>query len=284
LFITLIVTVVLLLTEIIGGLLSGSLALLSDAGHMATDAGALLLSLVACTFAARPPDARRTYGFHRLEVLSALVNGVALFVVAGFILHEAYLRLRAPAPVRTTLMLGVAVVGLLGNLIGVGLLRGQHSLNVRGAYLHLLTDTLSSVAVLAAGLIMLLARGAYIVDPILGGLIGLTVLWGAYGLVRDAVHVLLEAAPLHVDLVRLTHDLEAVEGVSEVHDLHVWTIASGLHALSAHVVVSGASLAQPGANDALLRRLKETLLRQHAIAHTTVQIETEAYEHVDDVH
>jgi cobalt-zinc-cadmium efflux system protein len=284
LLITLAVTAGILVAEIIGGILSGSLALLSDAGHMATDAGALLLSLVACTFACRPPDTRRTYGFHRLEVLAALCNGVALFLVAGVILYEAYVRLRAPAPVKTTLMMAVAAVGLAGNLVGVFLLRGQRSLNVRGAYLHILTDTMSSVAVLGGGVIMTVARGFWIVDPILGGLIGLTVLWGAYGLVRDAVHVLLEAAPAHVDLAQLVADLERVDGVTEVHDLHVWTIGSGLHALSAHVVVPAETLTAVGASDALLTRLKELLLRQHAIAHTTVQIESEDYEHVGHVH
>ena len=284
LFITLLVTALLLVAEIVGGLLSHSLALLSDAGHMATDAGALLLSLVACTLAARPADARRTYGFHRLEVLSALFNGLTLFAVAGYLLWEAYSRLRAPAPVKTGLMMAVASVGLAGNLVGVLLLHGQRSLNVRGAYLHLITDTLSSVAVLAGGAVMLVAKGWYVIDPILGGLIGLAVLWGAWGLVRDAVHVLLEGAPAHLDLARLTADLEHVPGVVEVHDLHVWTIASGIHALSAHVVVAGDELAAAGANDAVLTRLKELLLREHDIAHTTVQIESERYEHVGQVH
>jgi cobalt-zinc-cadmium efflux system protein len=284
LLITLLVTVGLLAAEVAGGLLSHSLALLSDAGHMATDAGALLLSLVACTFASRPADARRTYGFRRLEVLSALVNGAALFIVAAYVLVEAYHRLRAPAPVRTTLMLAVAAVGLLGNLVGMWLLHGQRSLNVRGAYLHILTDTLSSVAVLAGGAVMWLCQGAYVVDPILGGLIGLTVLWGAYRLVRDAVHILLEAAPGHIDLGLLTADLRGVEGVVDVHDLHVWTIASGVHALSAHVVVPGKALEIAGASDAVLTRLKEVLLEKHAIAHSTVQIESEDYVHVGEVH
>ncbi|MBI5482412.1 MAG: cation transporter [Deltaproteobacteria bacterium] len=284
LLITLLVTATILVAELVGGVVSGSLALLSDAGHMATDAGALLLALVACALAARPADSRRTYGFHRLEVLSALVNGALLFVVAAYLLYEAWLRLRTPVPIRTGLMLGVAVVGLLGNLVGVWLLHGLRSLNVRGAYLHLLTDTLSSVAVIAGAAVMAVAKGAWIIDPILGGLIGLAVLWGAFTLVRDAVHVLLEGTPTHIDLDRLTADLERLEGVKEVHDLHVWTIASGLHALSAHVVVPGHTLRDGGGSDAVLRRIKEFLLARHAIAHTTVQIESEDYVHVGEVH
>jgi cobalt-zinc-cadmium efflux system protein len=284
LLITLLVTATILVAELVGGVMSGSLALLSDAGHMATDAGALLLSLVACTLAARPADSRRTYGFHRLEVLSALVNGALLFLVAGYLLHEAWLRLRTPVPIRTGLMLAVAVVGLLGNLVGVWLLHGLKSLNVRGAYLHILTDTLSSVAVIAGAAVMAVAQGAWIIDPILGGLIGLAVLWGAYRLVHDAVHVLLEGTPKHINLDQLAADLARLEGITTVHDLHVWTIASGMHALSAHVVVAAATLQAAGGNDAVLRRVKEFLLQRHDIAHTTVQIESESYVHVGEVH
>jgi cobalt-zinc-cadmium efflux system protein len=251
---------------------------------MATDAGALLLSFVACTLASRPADSRRTYGFHRLEVLSALANGAMLFLVAGYLLYEAWLRLRHPVPIRTGLMLGVAIVGLVGNLAGIWLLHGQKSLNVSGAYLHLLTDTLSSVAVIAGAVVMAVAKGAWIIDPILGGLIGLAVLWGAGTLMRDAVHVLLEGTPPHIDLDRLAQDLERLDGVEEVHDLHVWTIASGMHALSAHVVVAAATLQAAGGNDAVLRRVKEYLLARHAITHTTVQVESEDYVHVGEVH
>jgi cobalt-zinc-cadmium efflux system protein len=284
LLLTLAVTVTILVAELVGGLVARSLALLSDAGHMATDAGALLLSVVACTIACRPADDRRTYGFHRMEVLAALVNGVLLFAVAAYVLYEAYQRLLSPAPVRTGLMLVIAAVGLVGNLVGMWLLHGLTSLNVRGAYLHILTDTLSSVAVIVGGVVMAAVQGAWIIDPILGGLIGLTVLWGATSLVREAVHVLLEGTPGHIDLQRLITELEALEGVVEVHDLHVWTIASGMHALSAHVVVPTATLREAGANDAVLRRVKEHLLQHHHIAHTTVQIESEDYVHVGEVH
>jgi cobalt-zinc-cadmium efflux system protein len=284
LLITLVVTATILVAELIGGVMARSLALLSDAGHMATDAGALLLSLVACTLAMRPADARRSYGFHRLEVLSALLNGAMLFLVAGYLLYEAWLRLRSPVPIRTGLMLVIAVVGLLGNLAGMWLLHGLKSLNVRGAYLHLLTDTLSSVAVIVGAVVMAVAKGAWIIDPILGGLIGLAVLWGASTLVRDSVHVLLEGTPSHIDLEEMARELERLDGVRAVHDLHCWTIASGMHALSAHVVVAAATLQTAGGNDAVLRRVKEHLLARHAISHTTVQVESEEYVHVGEVH
>jgi len=284
LFLALGITVAILAVEVVGGLVSMSLALLSDAGHMATDAAALFLAAIACRLAARPPDTRRTYGFRRIEVLSGLFNGVLLLLVAGSVFWEAVGRFFSPVPVRTGLMLGVAVVGLVGNLASAFLLHGFSSLNVRGAYLHVLTDTLSSGAVIMAAVIMSFSNRAWFLDPLLGGLIGLAVLSGAVRLVRDAIHILLEGTPAHIDIETLKREMLGLEGVVGVHDLHVWTLGSGMHALSAHVVVRGTDLLVAGANDAILGRVKTFLRTRHGITHTTLQVESEEYVHAEDVH
>jgi cobalt-zinc-cadmium efflux system protein len=274
---TLMVTAAILVLEIIGGLWARSLSLLSDAGHMFSDVVAQGLSLMALIIAARPADSRRTYGWYRLEILAALVNGLTLLTLAGFILWEGLQRLRAPVEVHTPVMIATAAIGLVANLIGAWLLHGLTSLNARGAYLHLLLDTLSSVAVLTGGIVMFFARGLYWVDPMLSMVIGVFVLYSAYWLIRDAVDVLLETVPREIDLAGVTHAIDRIEGVQAVHDLHIWTITSGLYALSAHIVVAGD---EAGPHDALLNRVQEVLLREFRISHTTLQIESEEHEHL----
>jgi cobalt-zinc-cadmium efflux system protein len=271
---------VVLVAEVIGGLVSGSLALLSDAGHVLTDMSSLLLSLFALMFAARPADARRTFGFHRLEILSALANGVVLVGLSAAIVVSSVSRFAAPPPVDAKVMLPIAIAGLLANVVAIGLLHGANTLNVRGAYLHVVSDTLSSVAVVAGGALMLWRPGLYIIDPILGTILAALVLYTSFRLLREAVNVLLEAAPRHLDVENVRGEVCALPGVEEVHDLHIWTITSGLYALSAHIVI------RPGAeaeNDALLRRVKELLHKNHRIAHSTLQIESSQYEHVTHV-
>jgi cobalt-zinc-cadmium efflux system protein len=282
LVISLSLTCVILIAEVAGGLLSGSLALLSDAGHMLTDVSAQVLSLLALHFASRPADARRTFGYYRLEILSALANGVALLLLSGFILWSAWSRLSSPPEVKTGLMLVIAVAGLLTNIIAAWLLHGAHTLNVRGAYLHILSDLMASAAVVIGGVIMLWRDGLYILDPILGIAIAAVVIWGAIRLVREAADVLLEAVPRGVNLEKVREDVRAIEGIEDVHDLHIWTITSGLYALSAHIVVRQGALVE--ANDDLLKRIKEMLLRSHKIAHSTLQIESTEYTHVGHVH
>jgi cobalt-zinc-cadmium efflux system protein len=223
---TLALTSAILIAEVVGGLLSHSLSLLSDAGHMLSDVVAQALSLAAVILASRPADARRTYGWYRLEILAALVNGLALFPLALVIMWKGAERLHSPVEIHTGLMLAVAAVGLLANLGGMWLLHDLSSLNARGAYLHILGDTLSSLAVLIGGAVMYALSGAYWLDPLLSMLIGVFILYSAYRLVREAVDVLLETVPRSIDLHRVTTAIDGVNGVSAVHDLHIWTITS----------------------------------------------------------
>jgi cobalt-zinc-cadmium efflux system protein len=275
------ISAVVLVAEVIGGVLSGSIALLSDAGHMLTDLSAQILSLLALVFASRPADAKRTFGYYRLEILAALANGIVLVVLAIFVIVKAIGRIDDPHPVHAGIMLPVAVVGLIANLAGAWLLHGAHTLNVRGAYLHVLSDAMTSVVVIVGGVLMVW-KGWYVVDPILGVLIAGVVLLSAYRLLREATDVLLEAVPTGLDLEKVREDVRTVGGIEDVHDLHIWTITSGIHALSAHIVVSvDATVAS---NDELLTRIKQVLLHRHQIAHSTLQIESTVYEHVSHLH
>jgi cobalt-zinc-cadmium efflux system protein len=271
-------TGVVFLVEVVGGFWSGSLALLSDAGHMLSDVAAQVLSLVALALSSRPSDARRTYGYYRIEILAALANGVALVVLSGWILWSAVARLHAGAPeVKTGVMLVVAAFGLVANVAGASLLHGAESLNVRGAYLHVLQDLLSSVVVVIGGVVMALVPGLYGLDPVLSIAIGLFVLLGAGRLVRDAVDVLLEAVPSHIDVRAVCEALRGETPVLEVHDLHLWSLTSGVLALSAHVVVAPDAL--PRSSD-LIARMNDRLLRDFRIRHTTIQVESPEFEHV----
>jgi cobalt-zinc-cadmium efflux system protein len=270
------VTTLILIAEVVGGLLSHSLALLSDAGHMLSDVVAQALSLAALMIATRPADARRTYGWHRVEILAALANGVTLVALSLFIIWEGWRRLHAPVEVQTTLMMPIAAIGFIANLVGVWLLHGAHSLNVKGAYLHILGDTLSSLAVLAGGAAMYFLHGAYWLDPALSIAIGVFILWSSYSLIRDAVDVLLETVPRDVDLAGVTGAIAGMAHVVTVHDVHVWTITSGLYAMSAHIVVRQSDVAM---RDQLIGEIKRALLDRYKITHTTLQIESESYDH-----
>jgi cobalt-zinc-cadmium efflux system protein len=274
------VTSAILVAEAIGGWLAHSLALLSDAGHMFSDVVAQGLSLVALILASRPADARRTYGWYRLEILAALLNGLTLIALSGGIIWSAIHRLQAPVEIQTRMMMIIAAIGLGANLVGAYLLHDAKSLNVKGAYLHILGDTLSSVAVLVGGAIMFALGGAYWLDPALSILIGVFILYSSYSLVREAVDVLLETVPRHVDLGGVEKAIHGVDGVGEVHDLHIWTITSGMYALSAHIVVAAGHSKD---NDQLLNRVKEVLMHDFNISHTTLQLESEDYEHVGHV-
>jgi cobalt-zinc-cadmium efflux system protein len=278
LLLTLIITTVVMVTELVGGLWSRSLALQSDAVHLLTDVAALLLSWLAILLATRPADDRRTYGYYRLEILAALINGVVLIGLSGYVLISAYQRFRTPVPVRADLVMIFALIGLVAMSVSMLLLRSSRSLNVRGAFLHVAGDALTSVAVLGGGAVMHFWPRVSFIDPLLSSLIGLAVVWNAVTLIKEAVDVLLEAAPREIDLAGVVHALESIGGVCRVHDLHVWTITSGMHALSAHVVVAADLSA--GSHDALLTRMKEMLLSDYRIAHSTLQIESEHYEHI----
>lgn len=267
---TLVLVVLYTAAEVVGGLLTNSLALLADAGHMLSDAASLGLALFALTAAARPATAQRTFGYHRLEILAALVNGAALVAIAIFLVVEALGRLADPPEVEAGGIMLVAAGGLLVNLAGLALLHGGRadSLNLRGAWLHVATDALGSVQALLAGAAIWLFGWQW-ADPAATLAIALLVVWSAWSLLRDAVGVLMEWAPRHIDVEGVRTSLEQVSGVRDVHDLHVWTITSGLEAMSAHVVAPD----RPPPH--LLADIRATLHRRFGIDHVTIQVEPE---------
>jgi len=231
-------TIVLLVAEVVGGLLSNSLALLADAGHMLTDAGALALSLFVAWFCRQPSKPEKTYGYLRWEILAALINGTTLLLISAWIIIEAALRFRHPEPVAGGLMLGVSIAGLIVNAIAVALLHGvrEGSLNVRGAYLHVLGDLLASVGTVVAA-VLVRFTGWLPADPLASLLTTALIVAGSWRLVKESVDVLLEAAPRHIELGTVRERLEAIPGVESIHDLHVWTVTSGMIALSVHLIV-----------------------------------------------
>jgi cobalt-zinc-cadmium efflux system protein len=254
--------------EVVGGILANSLALLADAGHMLTDVGALALSLWAIKLASRPASAGKTYGYVRLEILAALVNGAALLGMSGFIAWEAWRRILQPVAVDGPLLVGVALGGLVVNLVAAKLLHSHAagSLNVRGAYLHILGDLMGSVGALAAGAIVW-ASGWTPADAVVSVLIAVLILLSAARLVREAVGVLMEAAPGHVDVSQLLEDLRDVPELHHVHDLHVWTLTSGFVALSAHGVID-----DPYHQRQVLDEVRQRI-RRYGIEHVTFQLE-----------
>lgn len=258
-----------LIAEVIGGLLTGSLALLSDAAHMLTDAMALALALVAIRIGRRPADRRRTFGYYRFEILAAAVNAAVLFLVAFYILYEAWRRFQEPPAIQSLGMLIVAAVGLVVNLISMRLLQGgaEGSLNVKGAYLEVWSDLLGSVAVIAAALLIRFT-GWWQVDPLLAVLIGLWVLPRTWTLLSESVNILLEGVPEGLALEEIETALLAVPGVREVHDLHVWAITSGKNSLTAHV-----ALADPGGGQRVLEATQAMLRDRFGLTHTTLQVE-----------
>jgi cobalt-zinc-cadmium efflux system protein len=264
-----------LIAEAVGGWLTHSLALISDAGHMLTDVSAIVLSMLALWFAARPADAKRSFGYYRLEILAALSNGLALIAISVVIAWEAIDRLRHPVEVAVVPMMWVAAGGLVANGLGVLLLSHSQNLNVRGVFLHILGDLLASAGVLVAAIVMW-GTGWYRADPLISLGVSAIILFGSYGLVREAVDVLLEAVPGHLDTAAIVEAMAAVPRVKAVHDLHVWTISTGMYALSAHVVVERAVCAE---SDDILREVKAVVARRFHIDHTTLQIESDVYAH-----
>ena len=276
-------TLAALVAQLVGAWWSGSLALLADAGHMATDAGAVLLALAAGYMATRPATDRRTFGWHRAEVLAALANAVVLLVVGGYLLVEGVRRLKDPPAVEPGPMLWFALLGLAANAVSLALLheRRGESLNVRGAYLEVLSDLLGSVAVVVAA-VAVLVTDAYWPDPVATLLIALVIVPRALLLAKEAAEVLLEATPSHVDPEELRRHLVEVPGVVDVHDLHVWTITSGLHSMSVHVSVSDDTLAREGVGR-LLDRFSSCVSSHFDIEHTTFQIEPVAHRDHEDL-
>lgn len=268
------ITATVLVAEVVGAWLTGSLALLADAGHMFTDVAGISLAVAAVTFAARPPTPRRTFGFYRVEIFAAVLNAVLLMVVAVYILVEAWQRWQSPPEVQGGLMLAFAAVGLAANLVGLVVLRSgaKESLNVKGAYLEVLGDLLGSVAVIAAAAVIAVT-GWERADVVASVAVALMIVPRTLTLLREAVDVLLEATPRGVDLSEVREHILRVPGVIGAHDLHAWTITSGMPVLSVHVVVSD-EVMDSGGTGPILDRLGRCLAEHFDVEHSTVQLES----------
>jgi cobalt-zinc-cadmium efflux system protein len=265
--------------ELFGGLWSHSLALISDAWHIFIDIWALVISYLAIYLAKRPANESRTYGLHRMEVLAACVNGITVFLIAAGILHAAIRRLNHPPQVQGQWVTGMAAIGLILNLVVARMFysESEHDLNIRGAYLHLLGDAVGTLAVLASGLIILFT-GWRQIDPIVSILIALMVLWGAGRLLRESLNTLLEGVPRGVKLVDVEQEMKTVAGVESVHDLHVWSICSHLKALSGHVMLAQGSMPQ---QETVLASINRQLKQRFGISHTTIQVESQAWPNIE---
>ena len=270
----LVLTTFYMFAEVAGAWWTGSLALLADAGHMFTDVAALILALTAVWFGSRPATSSKTYGYYRLEIIAALVNGVALVVISLFIFYGAYERWLDPPLIRSGPMIAVAAGGLMVNLICAWILHSRHEvdLNMRGAWMHVMGDALGSVAAILAGVCMLLF-GWYSADAVFSVVISLLIIWGSVRLIKESTNVLLEGTPAHINLAAVEDAILGTRGVADVHDLHVWTITSGREALSAHVI-HGHSISQPD----LLRELRAKLHDRFGVDHLTIQMETPDFE------
>ncbi|MCW2761305.1 MAG: cation transporter [Marmoricola sp.] len=277
LWVVLLVTLTVAVVELVGAFVSGSLALFADAGHMFTDTAAIVLALSASYVASLPASPRRTFGYHRAEILAALINAVVLLGVCGYLAYAGVARLLDPVDVEAQQMLGFAAVGLAANLVSLVLLasRREGSLNMRGAFLEVLGDTFGSVAAIAAGLVIV-ATGYDRADSIASLVIAVLILPRAWSLLRDCVSVLLEAAPPGVDVDVVRQHLAAAAGVTDVHDLHAWQITSGMPALSAHVTVTDEALESRGVGE-ILDELSECVASHFGIDHVTFQVEPESH-------
>nr|WP_106769195.1 cation diffusion facilitator family transporter [Paenibacillus faecalis] len=269
--IALTMTTSIMILEFFGGLITNSLALLSDSGHMLSDAASLALSLAAMWFAKRPASPSKTYGFYRFEILAALFNGISLFVIAAIICWEAYGRFLEPPTVASSSMMMIASIGLLANLLSAWSLTRKSdikgNINVRSAYLHVIGDALGSVGAIVAGLLIWLF-GWYIADPIVSVFVALLILKSAWNVIKTTIHVLMEGTPTTIDQEQVVQTLEAIEGVINVHDLHIWTITSGLDSLSCHLAIEDHADSQQVLQEAITR-----IEERFKIQHTTIQVE-----------
>lgn len=270
LFFSLILNTAFVIVEAIAAWRAGSLALLSDAGHNFTDAFALLLAAIAVYLAPRPGDHVKTFGYQRAGVLAAFVNALTLVVLAGFLFYESYQRILHPQVVAEMTMIVVATIGLAVNLTIVWGLGGhEHDLNVRAAWMHMLGDAASSAGIIA-GAIAIRLTGWQVIDPALSILIGIAIVWSAWGIIKDSLNILLEGLPKGLKLSEVTSQMSQVPGVIDVHDLHIWTLGSQAHALSCHVLIEDMP---PSASDTILREINQVLCDRFAINHTTIQFE-----------
>lgn len=277
LIIALSITTIIMILEFFGGLFTNSLALLSDSGHMLSDASSMALSLVAIWFASRPPSSNKTYGYYRFEILAALFNGVTLFVIAGFIVKEAIQRFNDPPTVASGTMIIIAFIGLAANLLSaVTLLKKadvKENINLKSAYIHIIGDALGSVGAIVAGLLMLLFDW-YIADPIISVIVALLILKSAWGVLKQSIHILMEGSPVIINKEEVLTILENIEGVKNVHDLHIWTITSGLDTLSCHILIEDRKDEQE-----VLQQAINLIRDNYKIEHTTIQIEKSNLQH-----
>lgn len=272
---TLVVTMCICLFEFFGGIISGSNALIADAAHMLADSASLFICYFAALIAGRRADASKTYGYFRIEILSSLINGTLLVILAVFVIYSAIRRFFIPFEIEGKIMFIVSTIGLVANLAGILLLRQEtRNLNIKGAFLHIIGDTLSSLAVIAGSLIIIYT-GFRIIDSLLSIIIGLIILYNATNLIKEATGILMESVPSGFALDEIREDIkESVEGIKEIHDVHIWSISSGIYIFTAHIVVDSVNIS---ASDRIIKRVSDLLREKYNILHTTIQIESEGY-------
>lgn len=269
--IALAITSLILIAEFVGGLITNSLALLSDSGHMLSDVTSLLLSLFAMWLAAKPPSPSKTFGYHRFEIIAALINGVTLFVIAILIISEAYKRLLEPQTVASEMMIAIALIGLIANVLSaVALLRQgdiKDNLNMRSAYLHVIGDALGSVGAILAGLLMYYFNW-YIADPIISVVVAIVILRGAWRVIKQSAHILMEGAPSNVEPIKIKQSLKDIEGVIDIHDFRIWTITSGVHSFTCHLAIESNANSQ-----FILDRATSIVKDKYQFYYCTIQLE-----------
>ena len=268
------ITAVVLVLEFVGGVMTNSLALLSDAGHMLSDVSSLLFSLFAMSLAGRPPSTSKTFGYHRFEILAAFVNGITLFIIAGLILVEAYKRFQEPQMVASGAMMAIALAGLIANVLSAAVLlrKGdvKNNLNMRSAYLHVIGDALGSVGAIVAGLLMYYYEW-YIADPIISVIVAVIILRGAWRVIKQSAHILMEGAPASIDPSKITESLTRIEGVRDIHSLHIWTITSGVYSFTCHLLI------EPGGDSqAILDEASAIVRADYSFHFSTIQIEAKS--------
>ena len=268
--IAIVLTSVFFVVEVTGGLISGSLSLLGDAGHMFRDVFALFISLSAINIAKKLPTKTKTFGYHRIEIFAAFVNGILLVGISGWIFWEAYLRFLAPEPIESTIMFIVALIGLAVNLYVALKLHGSHDLNVRSAFLHVVTDAVSSMAVIVASVVIFFT-GEVMVDSIIGAIIGVIVLYSSIGLLKESVRILLEFRPEDVDFDKIVEMIEEIDGVEGVHNVHIWSLCSHINVFDAHIYTTEPDMSRI---EEVKRSIKERL-EKFNIKHSTLEFECE---------
>jgi cobalt-zinc-cadmium efflux system protein len=276
LLLTIIITAVVMVVEIVGGIISKSLALISDAGHMFTHSFALLVSFLAIIYAMKKPTLEKSFGFYRVEIIAALLNGIGLLVISGFIFWEAYKRILNPQHINVIEMIIIAIIGLMANIASAFILAGssKESLNVKSAFFHMIGDTASSVAIVI-GAVIIYFTGFYLIDPVFSILICIAILYWAFILIRDSIHILMETTPRGMDVEKLKEELiKEVDKVEDVHDIHIWQITDSIYNMTAHVVTDNVNIQE---TSSILEKINDFLAEKYQIGHLVIQFETRDY-------